>query len=105
VGRDRWLKLADLLPKDHQQRAVDAAQSDTSDDWFEAVLTDLTSRKHSAPRDAVPLKGIDGAVLGQMRRSGTKEALTLNTKTAQGFEDWLNREYLRASSPLANHPR
>lgn len=56
---------------------------------FEAVLTALTPRKPPAPRNAVPLKGADGVVLGQMRRTGTKSVLTLNAKTAQGFEDWL----------------
>lgn len=89
VGRDRWLKLADQLPKDQVQQAVGAAQGDTSDDRFEAVLTALTPGKPPAPRNAVPLKSADGAVLGQMRRSGTKAVLTLNAKTAQGFEDWL----------------
>ena len=89
VGRDRWLKLAELLRKDQEQRAVEAAQGATSDDRFEAVLTALTPRKSPAPRDAAPLKGADGTVLGQIRRSGTKAVFTLNTKTAKGFEDWL----------------
>ena len=89
VGRDRWLKLADLLPKDQHQRAVDAAHGETSDQRFEAVLTALTPRKPPAPRSDVPLRGADGTALGQMRRSGAKAVLTLNTRTASGFEDWL----------------
>lgn len=89
VGRDRWLKLADLLKPDQAERAVNAAQGETSDERFDAVLTALTPRKPPAPRDAAPLKGADGAVLGQIRRSGTKAVLTLNTKVANGFEDWL----------------
>lgn len=89
VGRDRWLKLADLLAKDQVQNAVAAAQGETSDSRFEAVLTALTPRKTPAPRSDVPLTGADGTALGQMRRSGTKAVLTLNTKTAKGFEDWL----------------
>ncbi|WP_171181404.1 plasmid partitioning protein RepB [Ruegeria sp. HKCCD8929] len=89
VGRDRWLKLADLLPRDKMQRAIDTAIGDTSDDRFEAVLTALTPRKPSAPRIDAPLTGADGTELGQLRRSGTKAVLTLNTKKANGFEDWL----------------
>ncbi len=89
VGRDRWLKLADLLPAVQAQRAVDAAHGDTSDERFEAVLIALTPRKPPAPRSDVPLRAADGTALGQMRRSGTKAVLTLNTKTAKGFEDWL----------------
>lgn len=89
VGRDRWLKLADLLGKDQIQNAVDAAQGETSDTRFEAVLANLTPRKAPAPRSDVPLRGADGTALGQMRRSSSKAVLTLNTKTAKGFEDWL----------------
>lgn len=89
VGRDRWLKLADLLPGNQAQHAVEAAQGETSDLRFEAVLIALTPRNPPAPRSDVPLRGADGTALGQMRRSGTKAVLTLNTKTAKGFEDWL----------------
>ncbi|EEE35032.1 plasmid partitioning protein RepB [Rhodobacteraceae bacterium KLH11] len=89
VGRDRWLKLADLLPQDQMQRATNAAQGETSDERFEAVLAALSPRKPPAPRNRVPLKGADGTTLGQMQRSGTKAVLTLNSKTAKGFEDWL----------------
>ncbi|WP_282154052.1 plasmid partitioning protein RepB [Ruegeria atlantica] len=89
VGRDRWLKLADLLPQDQMQSAINAAQGDTSDDRFEAVLTALTPHKPPAPRTDVPLKGADGTALGQMRRSGTKAVLTLDIKAAEGFEGWL----------------
>ncbi|MXZ54059.1 MAG: plasmid partitioning protein RepB, partial [Acidimicrobiaceae bacterium] len=89
VGRDRWLKLADLLLKDQMQRAIDAVQGDTSDARFEAALAALTPRKPPAPRTDVPLRAADGTALGQMRRSGSKAVLTLNTKTAKGFEDWL----------------
>jgi ParB family chromosome partitioning protein len=89
VGRDRWLKLADLLSEDRMPLAIDAAEGETSDARFEAVLKALTPRKAPAPRSDVALLGADGTALGQMRRSGTKTVLTLNTKAAKGFEDWL----------------
>jgi len=89
VGRDRWLKLADLLTSGHEQAAIAAAQGDTSDDRFEAVLAALTPRKPPAPRQDQPLLGSDGTALGQVRRSGTKAVLTLDSKKAQGFDQWL----------------
>ncbi|WP_170329141.1 plasmid partitioning protein RepB [Ruegeria arenilitoris] len=89
VGRDRWLKLADLLSQDRMQSAIEAALGETSDDRFEAVLAALTPRNPPTPRMETPLESADGVVLGQMRRSGSKTVLTLNSKTTKGFEDWL----------------
>ncbi len=89
IGRDRWLKLADLLPQDQMQNVIDAAQGDTSDDRFEAVLTALTPHKPPAPRTDVLLRCADGTALGQMRRNGAKAVLTLDTKATRGFENWL----------------
>ncbi|MFC3119555.1 plasmid partitioning protein RepB C-terminal domain-containing protein [Jhaorihella thermophila] len=72
VGRDRWLKLADLLTAGQEQAAIAAAQGDTSDDRFEAVLVALTPRKPPAPRQDQPLLG--GPTEGRSVRSGAAAA-------------------------------
>lgn len=90
VGRDRWLKLADLLAAKPNSDVAALAQGDTSDDRFEALLQGLQGTKPvSKPKPATALLGAQGLPLGQVKRSGSKTTLTLNAKQAEGFEDWL----------------
>lgn len=90
VGRDRWLKLADLLAAKPNSDVAALAQGDTSDDRFEALLQGLQGTKPvSKPKPATALLGAQGLPLGQVKRSGSKTTLTLNAKQAKGFEDWL----------------
>jgi ParB family chromosome partitioning protein len=90
VGRDRWLKLADLLAAKPDSDVAALAQGDTSDDRFEALLQALQGAKPaSKPKPATALLGAKGQPLGQVKRSGSRTTLTLNAKQAEGFEDWL----------------
>jgi ParB family chromosome partitioning protein len=90
VGRDRWMKLAELLADADPEAAISAARGDTSDARFDAVLTALTPvKKPPAPPVQRTLTGADGQELGQVKRGPNKAVLTLNTKQTDGFEDWL----------------
>lgn len=90
VGRDRWMKLADHLAKSDVDTAIAAAQGDSSDARFDAVLTALTpANPPPAPPNTTVLTAAGGKQLGQLRRSRGKAVLTLNTDQTDGFEDWL----------------
>ncbi|MQQ09631.1 plasmid partitioning protein RepB [Epibacterium sp. SM1979] len=90
VGRDRWLKLADLLEKSNLDTAVTAALGDGSDDRFDAVLTALTpARPPAPPPQKSALTGAGGQALGEVKRGKGKTTLTLNAQTSEGFEEWL----------------
>lgn len=90
VGRDRWLKLAERMRPDLADQAIAAAVGDTSDARFDAVLRAFgPTRTATATPEAKPLTGAGGLTLGQVRRSGDKMAITLETGATQGFEDWL----------------
>lgn len=90
IGRDRWMKLADMLRPDHQEQAISAAIGDNSDARFEAVMTALTPvRTPSTPPQVSPITGAGGTPLGQVKRSRGKAVLTLETRHSAGFEDWL----------------
>lgn len=100
VGRDRWLRLADLLAARPGTDVTKLAQGDTSDQRFDALLDALlapttaktadTSSAKAPPRPApADLLGASGQPLGQVKRSKGKTTLTLNSAQADGFEDWL----------------
>ncbi len=90
VGRDRWLKLADQLAKSDLDTAVTAAQGETSDLRFDAVSVALSpAPKPAEPPQKALLSGAGGQALGEVKRSKGKTTLTLNTRTSEGFEDWL----------------
>jgi ParB family chromosome partitioning protein len=85
VGRDRWLVLADKIGT---HELVDAAQGQTSDARFNAVLEAL-----KAPRAVTIAPDRIKTKLGQaeveVTRSASKTILSLPTKTSAGFDDWL----------------
>lgn len=94
VGRDRWLKLAELLTDDATTHITDLAQGDLSDDRFNAVLAALSAPAKPAakPRPstkATSILGADGRTLGQVKQQNDKTVLTLHSKENEGFEEWL----------------
>lgn len=106
VGRDRWLKLADLLVKCDLDTAIAAAEGDTSDDRFDAVTAALSpAPKPADPPQKAPLSGAGGQTLGEVKRSKGKTTLTLNARSSEGFEDWLvdNISELHAQWQLARN--
>lgn len=92
VGRDRWLKLADVLKTALPAQLIASAKGQTSDQRFEAVLADALVRV-SKPRKPKPDPSIvateDGAKLAEVRGQGGRTVLTMDKKTADGFDDWL----------------
>ena len=90
VGRDRWMKLADLLTEQNTTKAIAASQGENSDDRFDAVVMALTpARVPPAPREVQMLTAENGTQLGQAKRSAGKAVLTFDRKKTAGFEDWL----------------
>lgn len=101
VGRDRWIKLADLIEADGMtgNEAAALAAGETSDDRFENLVQALTLAERRAKAGRAPqrgeipkprhLIGSDGANLGQVRKSQDKTTLTLDTAGEDGFADWL----------------
>lgn len=96
VGRDRWLELAERI--DLQEAGQDTLSFDDadlpSDARFERVFKSLAPAPAAAkaPKAAatrVSLVSATGENLGEARRAGKKVTLSLNTETADGFEDWL----------------
>jgi ParB family chromosome partitioning protein len=65
VGRDRWLKLAELLEGTALDDAISAAQGDTSDKRFDAVFAALSpSRPPPAPQSPGAVGGWGGGGVG-----------------------------------------
>ena len=94
VGRDRWLKLAEMAEKaDWAPHAL--AHGDTSDARFEAVFKALKDHRPAPadpPRPAarpVPIHGPNGEKIADVTRKGRKTILSFERKTAQGFDEWL----------------
>lgn len=99
IGRDRWLQLADLVEADPEGAGelpalLKDATDKASDARFEIVVAGLKNRKRPAPSQAaktvpVVLRTSDGQNVGKARRSADKLTLTIETKAAAGFDDWL----------------
>ncbi|WP_343212002.1 plasmid partitioning protein RepB (plasmid) [Aliisedimentitalea scapharcae] len=102
IGRERWIALAKLFEdRSAKTRAISfAGQSEISgldsDARFEAVYSRAAHQpettKPSSPAPAKPrtLRGTDGKALADIRT--TKRGVTLNvpSRTAAGFDLWLN---------------
>jgi len=85
VGRDRWLKLADKIKG---RDAVSAAKGASSEIRFNAVMASLaTPRPPALPTRSH--KSEAGVELAKSACKGGKTVLTLNSKAAPGFDDWL----------------
>lgn len=97
VGRDRWVKLSELLdtsPLELDELVV-LAHGDASDDRFEAVL------KAASPQDVKPapqpkpqknhrpIRATDGTEIGQVRQNRNGLTLTIRSGRAGGFDAWL----------------
>lgn len=97
VGRDRWMKLAELIEEHEVDHAPLYAHGETSDARFEALSKAITPRK-GAQAVKTRLKGHDGRQIAEVKRGNGKSTLTFNTKKAEGFDEWLieNFEELHA---------
>lgn len=85
IGRDRWMMLADKLKG---RDMTEHARGESSDARFEAVLAALaTPRAPARPPQSV--KTEDGTELAQVLRKRGRTVLSLDSRTAEGFEDWL----------------
>lgn len=87
AGRDRWLSLADKCAGHPSEALIAAATGADSDARFVAVLASLTASKPAAlaPRE---LRGSDGDVLGQARKTKGKTVIELSGE-GRAFADWL----------------
>jgi len=85
IGRDRWIALADKL---NGRDVMEHATGETSDARFEAVMAALvTPRPPARPPQSVTSD--DGVELAQVQRTRGRMVLRMNSRTAEGFEDWL----------------
>ncbi len=99
VGRDRWLKLAELVERVDWD-PVTLAVGKTSDARFDETMRLLEKydpgpqtprkkpRKPPAPRPEV-LRGPEGQQIAQISERGRKVTLTFDRNKAGGFESWL----------------
>jgi len=99
IGRDRWLKLAELVEKVDWD-PVTLAVGDSSDKRFEETMRLLQKYDPSPPKPAEKLRpppapepeylrGSDGQRIAQIRDRGSKVILTIDRKKADGFDSWL----------------
>lgn len=100
VGRDRWLKLAELIeltgtePDELEAMINLNAASPRSDDRFRAAwgyLSALHKRRRTAPPrpEAQSLRAPDGLPLAQVKFDRNFCTLKLRLANTEGFEDWL----------------
>lgn len=101
VGRERWLKLAELIeltgtdPDELDAMITLHAASDRSEDRFRAAWTYLAGilkrrRRAENPRpEATRVYAPDGLPLGQVRFDRSFCTLKLRLANTEGFEDWL----------------
>lgn len=94
VGRDRWLKLGDLITEydTTEAEAVTLSYGPTSDQRFEALVTAITlpeRRRREARARPEQLRAADGRSLGEIKRGTKRTTLSLSASTCDGFEDWL----------------
>lgn len=101
VGRDRWLRLAEMLEEtgteaDELLAMIELTKaSDRSDDRFRAAWTYLSGlvkrrRRADNPRpEATRVYAPDGLPLGQVKYDRNFCTLKLRLANTDGFEDWL----------------
>lgn len=89
IGRDRWLALAGLVETAGRD-VSDLAVGDSSDQRFEAVMRGLTEPKapKQKPQENVIHSDTGQSIATTSRKQG-RVVVTLDTKTADGFDDWL----------------
>jgi len=98
VGRDRWLKLAELVER-VEWDPVTLAVGKTSDARFDETTRLLEKydpgmppKPRPSPRPAPPaelLKTPSGKPIAEVKDRGSKLILTINRKKADGFDSWL----------------
>ncbi|MCJ8333134.1 MAG: plasmid partitioning protein RepB [Epibacterium sp.] len=88
IGRDRWMKVADIIEEYGITYAPSLAHGQTSDERFEALLKAVTPGKTPPPKKTT-LKGHDGRHFTKISRARGSLTLTFNSKRAEGFDEWL----------------
>ncbi len=98
VGRDRWLKLAELVER-VEWDPVSLAVGKTSDERFNETMRLLEKYdpgKPPAPRKERPpapppeyLRTPAGKPIAEIRDRGSKLVLTIDRRKAEGFDSWL----------------
>ncbi len=88
IGRDRWLALADLLEQADSD-GVALALGDTSDKRFNAVIRGLIQPKPKPAPQVETLRNEQGTTIATANRKAGRVVLTIDSKTADGFDDWL----------------
>lgn len=71
VGRDRWMKLAELIEEHEVDHAPLFAHGETSDARFEALIKAITPRK-GTQAVKTRLKGHDGRQIAEVKRGNGK---------------------------------
>ncbi|MCO8146374.1 plasmid partitioning protein RepB [Rhodovulum tesquicola] len=85
IGRDRWVALADRI---RGRDLTEAAKGETSDARFEAVMAALVRPRPPAPPPQT-VRTQDGAALARVARKRGTTVVSVENRTAEGFEDWL----------------
>ena len=100
IGRDRWMELVDALKNDGALSRVDAMMRGpdfvrmASDERFEAALLRAKGASKAAPARppasrARALRSASGHVVGELRRTGRALTVSIPSRTAEGFDDWV----------------
>lgn len=99
IGRDRWMALAKALENSAAAARAEEAMAEPgfegleSDARFEAVFA-ATQRKASAAKAPAPrprtLRARNGAALAELRSNSRGLTLTVPSRTADGFDRWLD---------------
>ncbi len=87
AGRDRWLSLAEKAAGRSPDELIAAALGGDSDARFVAVLTAMAAPKPT-PLTPRMLRGGDGDILGQARKTKGKTVIELSGD-GRAFADWL----------------
>lgn len=85
IGRDRWLSLAKRIKG---RDLTDKAQGATSDARFEAVMAALAAPRAPAPQPR-SVTAADGRELARVEHKSGRTLVSVDRKTAPGFDDWL----------------
>lgn len=102
TGRDRWVKLAEMLngrnlTHGQMNPAIKKANAETSDQRFEAIFAAITPpREPKAARklpSRTPLRTQHGEGIGSAYWKGGKLNMELDQKSADGFDDWLVKNF------------
>jgi ParB family chromosome partitioning protein len=93
AGRDRWMKLGELLSSKAAQASAVAEisgadfQSSVSDDRFQLVFNHLSQPEKRQPAEPVLLKDNKGKIFAQLHTDGKKSRIEFAAGIDRGFVD------------------